>query len=446
MNRLADPDVEVDVIAAILRDPNAYVDLPNTFDAEVFTRPDCRRVYTSASEVGKGGDVPNLQSVRRRLAESGGVSADIGFFLNCLTDRRVLTGSECEAAVSHLLDLKRRRRLVVAGQQLEHTAGDLATPVAQIEGEHERHLLALDLASEPDTVSALQAAREYDDELRALIEGRESPRFATGIENIDRRLKINPTDLVLLGGRPANGKSILALQIARSVAGQGLPVMFAGLEMHRSELHRRMLRAETGLTREEVLVPRGPLLDRVSKANNTLSKLAIEYGSDPDIDAILRSAARLRRRKGLALLVVDYIQRLRVPQGGMTRDQALGEAAARLKDFAARFEVPVLAVAALSRESSRREDPRPRLEDLRESGRLEYEANSVVFVHVPCRVMGTPENLALIDPRASMEDRRRARSVAELIVAKQRDAEDLCAVDNVTADFDHTRFVFGRAA
>lgn len=441
-DQLADHAAESAVVGSLLRDPHAYLDLPPSFASEAITHPTLRQVFRAATAIGATGDLPTAYSVRRRMESEGPLAQDQLLTLDALSDRPALTAAEFAHATDRILELCRRRAYTRIGTNLAHRAADLRHGLSDLEAEHERALLAIDATAEPETVSAHTTAAEYHAQVRELLAGGTPAGLPLGIQPLDNRLKVNPTDLVLLGGRPANGKSILALQIARAVAGAGKTVLFVGLEMHRSELHRRLLRAECSLEREAVLKPVSTHdYARATSANERLAKLPIEYASNPDLDVILRTAARLRRRKGLGLLIVDYVQRLRIPSHGMNRDQALGEAASRLKDFSARFEVPVIAVAALSREASRRDDPRPRLEDLRESGRLEYEANSVVFVHVPCRVMGTPENLALRDALVPTARKREARQKAELILAKQRDAEDLVVIP-VRAEFEFTRFDF----
>ena len=448
---LFDPLLETRTLATLLRDPSAFADLPAGVSPDLFEDLRSRRIFAACLEIGLSGDAPNAISVRALLEaqaraanpkDNGTLSDDLDQQLRAADEAgRAMTDSEFAAALGLLLEMRKRRRLRDLGRKLSLRAEDVTQALSDVEGEHERGLLAIDAASGPDSVSGKQVAREYDAHLRAAIDGTASAGLRTGIDALDTVLKINSTDLVLLGGRPAAGKSVLALQIARLVAEQG-PVLFVGLEMHRSELHRRLMRAEGGLRREDVVsAPNLDAYEKLATINNRLSKLPLEYADNSDLDSILRTAIRLRRKRGLKLLIVDYVQRIRLPEFRQTRDQSLGEAASRLKDFAARFEVPVLALAALSRESSRRDDPRPRLEDLRESGRLEYEANSVVFVHVPSRVAGTPENLMLKNPTATYAEKREAQEYAELIVQKQRDAEDHVLI-RARAEFTHTRFAF----
>lgn len=439
---LSDVSLETMVLATMLRDPNAVIDLPATFGADVFSEGGNQRAFAAALRVAAGGDVPTYVAVRRELERAGELTHDASLVLEVLWNTTGLRATEFAQAVDTLVEARRRRRYVDIGRTLAERAADPNLTLAEIEGEHENDLLALDKAAAPDTVSAKQSAIEWEARARAAIEGTEEPTVTLGIPPLDRALTVNKTDLILVGGRPANGKSVLMLQTSSFIAGARGAVMFAGLEMHRAELHSRLLRCATGLRREDVLRPPNmSVYERIAKANNALSRVPLEWSSDPDLDSILRAATRLKRRRGLSALVVDYIQRVRIPSRGMTRDQALGDAAARLKDFAAQHEVPVFAVAALSRESSRRDDPRPRLEDLRESGRLEYEANAVVFVHVPSMCPGTDENKTAKDAGLPWAQREDARRYAEFLLAKNRDGEAHAVVE-ARHEFEYARFAF----
>ena len=437
----SDSMLEAQVLATILRDPNAMLDLPQGFDSGAFLEPVFKATYLACLRVLQRGDMPTYVAVRKEHERAGMGSGDM-MLVQALSENTGLRASEFVQAAGQLAESSRRRNLWDAGHRLTMLAADERRPIAQVESEHEQDLAALDTAVAPDTVSVQESAEEWERRARAMVEGNEEPSLDIGIPALQEHLSVNKTDLLLVGGRPANGKSVLALQIARYVAKSGV-VMFAGLEMHRSENHIRILRAMTGLRREDVVKP--PNVDvfmKVQRANEEAKKLHLEWEESPDLDVILRAGARLKRKRGLALVVVDYIQRVRLPWGKQqNRDQALGDAAQRLKDFAAEHEVPVLAVAALSRESARRDDPRPRLEDLRESGRLEYEANSVVFVHVPAMCPNTQENKTAGDPSAPHAAREDARRTVEIMVAKQRDGESAAIVEAVH-EYEFSRVFF----
>jgi len=211
----------------------------------------------------------------------------------------------------------------------------------------------------------------------------------TGFKNLDTMLAgFQKSDLIILAARPSMGKTALALDIARQTAIQyGTPVGIFSLEMSSQQLVDRMLAAESRVNAWRLRT--GKLqtdeeFDQIRQALDSLAKAPIYIDDQPANNILkMRSVARrLKREKGIGLIIVDYLQ-LMIPASGRYTDslvQQVTEISRSLKTMARELEVPVLALSQLSRAVEHRRG-RPRLSDLRDSGSIEQDADVVMFIH-----------------------------------------------------------------
>lgn len=237
--------------------------------------------------------------------------------------------------------------------------------------------------------------------------------IATGFADLDARTAgLQPSDLVILAGRPSMGKSSLAMCIAEHAAlEEKKGVALFSLEMSKEHLVLRMLCSHARVEIQKVrtgFVPEKAWPD-LSTAAGRLAESAIFIDDTPGISSLeLRAKARrLKARYDIHLVVVDYLQLMRAYSRVDNRQQEISEISRSLKSLARELNVPVLAVSQLSRAPERREDFRPRLSDLRESGAIEQDADLVILLFREDYY----KNLPLDDPH---------RGTAEVIIAKQR--------------------------
>ena len=219
--------------------------------------------------------------------------------------------------------------------------------------------------------------------------GETSRGLATGLPRIDAAQKgLRPGELTLLAARTAHGKTALALQVARHVAGAGTPVAVLSLEMDADALTERLVSAEAGLPVRDILDGGGPPdgLQRVIDAIGPLAALPITFSvaqatSLPEVKRVVSRWADV----GLAhLLIVDYVQLIGLGgKAGGNRAYEVGAVAQALRDLAQQYRIPVLALAQLNRAVEHRSDPKPVLADLRESGGLEQAADAVWLLWRP---------------------------------------------------------------
>ena len=229
----------------------------------------------------------------------------------------------------------------------------------------------------PDVLDRLSEMSEHENHL---------PGLSTGLSAIDQKITgLNKSDLILLAARPGMGKTSLALNVALNVAREGKTVAVFSLEMSREQLATRLLSSEalvennrlrTGLLRETDW-------EKIAGAATVLNRLDIRIDDNPLL-SVADMNAKCRRLEGLALVVVDYLQLMTSAgggRGGENRQQVVSDMSRMLKIMAKELNVPVICLSQLSRANEKRDDKRPMLSDLRESGAIEQDADIVLFLY-----------------------------------------------------------------
>ncbi len=198
-----------------------------------------------------------------------------------------------------------------------------------------------------------------------------------------------PGQLIVLAGRPSMGKTALALNIADHVAvNLKVPVLFVSLEMGHMEIADRLLSARSGIDGHNLRTGKGvgnEQLMALGKAYQELEKGHILIDDTPSRNMlqIAASARRLRHRKNVGLIVVDYMQLIDSEDSRDSRQEQIAKISRQLKTLARELPVPVIALSQLNRAAESREDRRPRMADLRESGAIEQDADMVLLIHRP---------------------------------------------------------------
>ena len=244
--------------------------------------------------------------------------------------------------------------------------------------------------------------------------GKTLPGLSTGLSAVDAKINgLNKSDLLLLAARPGMGKTSMALNVALSAAKEsGKTVAIFSLEMSREQLVTRLIASE-GLVENTRLVT-GNLREsdwqRIAEAASSLSRMDIRIDDNPLL-TVADMNAKCRRLENLGLVVIDYLQLMTSAGGkgysGENRQQAVSDISRMLKIMAKELQVPVLCLSQLSRANEKRDDKRPMLSDLRESGAIEQDAAIVLFLYRADYYNSDSEK----------------RNVAECIVAKNRHGE-----------------------
>ncbi|MBM4429418.1 MAG: replicative DNA helicase [Chloroflexi bacterium] len=260
-------------------------------------------------------------------------------------------------------------------------------------------------------VSIKRILSEYYDRIEYLHQHQgEMVGLPTGFIDLDRLLGgLQPSDLIIVAGRPGMGKSSLGLSIAHNAALKHKAVVaFFSLEMSAEQLVQRLIAGETGITSQRLRVGdiRDIEWDKFVKASGSLAETAIFIDDTPSPSPMeLRTKCRrLAAEYGLDLIIVDYLQLMQGGTRSENRVQEISYISRALKSLARELHVPVVAMSQLSRAVESRQDKRPMLSDLRESGSIEQDADVVVFIY-----------------REEMYDENTDRKhIADILVSKHR--------------------------
>jgi len=280
-----------------------------------------------------------------------------------------------------------RRRLMRVGGEIGTIATEMTEPIADVVDRSEQAVYAVAERRVGDGLapidSLLGPAIEKAEDLQR--RGSEVTGIPTGYRDLDRKLAgLHRTNMIVIAARPGMGKTALALNIAQNVAVEDHAVAIFSLEMSREEIVGRMLCAAGRIDSQKLRTGKLSESDftKLSNAASTLYKKPIFVDDSPGLTVteIRAKCRRLRRRPGLDLVIVDYLQ-LMQGSGGENRQQEIAVISRSLKQLARELEVPVIAVSQLNRSLEQREDKRPRLGDLRESGAIEQDADVVVFIY-----------------------------------------------------------------
>ena len=255
----------------------------------------------------------------------------------------------------------------------------------------------------------------------------------TGLTDLDDRLGgLHNQDLVIIGGRPSMGKTALATNIAfhaaKNIQDKGLKssVAFFSLEMSSEQLSTRILSEQSRIKSNDIR--RGKIseeqFDKFIETSKNISELPLYIDETPAISiaAISNRARRIKRLFGCELVVVDYIQLMRATNiRSEGRVQEISEITQGLKALAKELNLPVLAVSQLSRAVEQRDDKKPQLSDLRESGSIEQDADVVMFVYREAYYLERKEPRPATVEHAEWQNKMNEISIlAEIMIGKQR--------------------------
>jgi replicative DNA helicase len=420
------------VIGAMMLSSDASADVIEILHADDFYRPVHASIYAAICTLYTRGEPTDPVAVTGQLLTTGDLQRAGGapYLHECVTDVPVTASAGWYAR--QVAETAGRRRLLEVGGKILQLAA--APDIEYTSAVDQAGAAFYDATTRHDTgelkplaqllAPALAEIREHAEhrgELRGL---------ATGFSDLDRLTGgLRAGQFIVVAGRPGMGKSVLGVDIARNVAlREKKPVAFFSLEMSEQELVTRILAAEARVPLH--VFNSGHLGDvewsklEVAQTRLEEAPLHIDESSGLTMTEIRSRARRLAQRRGLDLVIVDYLQ-LMQPSGRRVenRQQEVAEITRGMKLLAKELQVPVIAIAQLNRGVEQRSDKTPLLSDLRESGAIEQDADIVIFVH-----------------RDDYYDKGSARAgEADFIVAKHRGG----AIDTVTvaAQLAFARFV-----
>jgi replicative DNA helicase len=385
-------EAEQGVLGSVLLDNDTLHDVVPILKAEDFYRDTHQILYRTVRDLydlGKPIDVITLaeELTRRDQFKTIGGDETLTRIVNCVPHA---------ANAKHYADIVRqkaisRELIECANEILRNGYSNSFTAQELLEAAERRVFNIAEDQTKGDTVELNQVVADAMDRIVARSESRHPVSgLATGYIDLDDITGgFQPSQLIVLAARPSMGKTALALNICEHVAlTLKTPVLFVSLEMGRLELAERLLCARSKVeghklrtgqnlgTREMDLLGRGFLELRDAP-------LFIDDTPLRSMLHITANARRLKLRRGLGLIVVDYIQLIDSEDPRDSRQEQIAKISRRLKTLAREIHVPVIALSQLNRAVENREDRRPRLSDLRESGAIEQDADVVLMLHRP---------------------------------------------------------------
>ena len=452
----ANVEAEAALLGALMVDNRLVEDVQIRLKAHHFFEPLHGRIYDAILRLTDKNMIANPVTLRP-LFEADEAMREVGgpAYLAQLTGSgAAVIGARDFAA--QIYDLALLRALVGVGRDMVEGALDTSedvAPLAQIErAETELYRVAEEGGSEGKVKSFAEAAIESIKNIEtALNNGGHLSGVTTGLDRVNTKIGgLHRSDLTILAGRPGMGKTALATNMAFSAAQRyirdqedgidmtksaGAAVAFFSLEMSADQLATRILAEQSGISSENLRTGKisRQEFQQLARASGELSTLPLYIDDTPGltIAALRTRARRLKRQKNIGMVVVDYLQLLQGSgrSGNDNRVQEISEISRGLKQLAKELHVPVLALSQLSRAVEQREDKRPQLSDLRESGSIEQDADIVLFVYREDYYVAAREPKRALDGDDAkifeaheqwQRDMERVYGTAELIVSKQR--------------------------
>jgi replicative DNA helicase len=465
----ANIEAEQALLGAILFDNAAYERLSDNLQARHFYEPFHARLYAAMEDHIRKGQLAEpivlMERFRRDPAfeELGGLR-----YLADLVDRAPPAANAADYG-RLVYDLAMRRELIRIGGEVtsKATMGEDDKSAREMIEETEQQLYAL-----AESGSASTGFVDFADALRGAVDmaaeaySRDGglAGVSVGLIDLDQKLGgLHPSDLLILAGRPSMGKTALATNIAFHVARNyawepqpdgtkktvnGGVVAFFSLEMSPEQLAMRLLAEVSGVSSDRLR--KGEIdaseFGRVRDAAIEVQEapLFIDATGGLSISKLAARARRLKRSSGLDLIVVDYLQLVTAGDGKTdNRVQEVSMITQGLKALAKELSVPVIALSQLSRQVENREDKRPQLSDLRESGSIEQDADVVMFVYRESYYLGRAEPREGSEEHLKwQEDMDRVRGTAEVVIGKQRHGP----IGTVKLSFNEDLTKFGNLA
>jgi len=410
-------DVEMAVLGAMLLDKGAIAKAIEILDDSSFYKPAHQRIFAGMVglfEKSEPVDLITLVEELRRRGELDKIGGE--YYLTELTTR-VTTAANVEYHAHIVLEKALMRQLISSSSEVVGRAYSETEDALDLLDEAEQKIFQISEQRMKKSFISMNTAVHQTMEMLESIHGKHSgvtgvPSGYTELDNYTGGFQ--NSDLIIVAGRPSQGKTALVLSIARNASiFHEVPVAFFSLEMSNQQLVLRLICAEARVDAQSVRTGRLPEDEwrKLSTSIGKLYKAKIFIDDTPALTAleIRAKARRLKVEHNVGLIIVDYLQLMQGPKNAQSREQEISSISRSLKALAKELNTPVVALSQLNRAVEMRGDKRPVLADLRESGAIEQDADVVLFVH-------RPEMFGInVD-----ENNEPTEGMAEIIIGKQR--------------------------
>ncbi|RBP04985.1 replicative DNA helicase [Rossellomorea aquimaris] len=425
-------EAEQAVLGAIFLEPSALTTTSEILIPEDFYRHSHQKIYNVMLNLGDGGKAVDLITVTEELAAAKELE-DVGgvAYLSELA-ASVPTAANIEYYAKIVEEKSLLRRLIRTATDIASDGYAREDEVDALLGEAEKNIMEVAQRKNGGAFHNIKdvLVRTYDNIETLTNRKGDVTGISTGFADLDHLTAgFQRNDLIIVGARPSMGKTAFALNIAQNVAIKAKEnVAIFSLEMGAEQLVMRMLCAEGNINAQNLRT--GDLTDedwrKLTMAMGSLSNAGIFIDDTPGIKVgeIRSKCRRLAQEQGLGMILIDYLQLIQGNgRSGENRQQEVSEISRSLKGLARELEVPVIALSQLSRGVEQRQDKRPMMSDIRESGSIEQDADIVAFLYREDYYDKEAEN----------------KNIIEIIIAKQRNGP----VGNVSLAFvkEYNKFV-----
>ena len=377
---------EQSLLAAIIIDPQRFAEVEAIVKPDMFKRQSNGRIYTAMRQININGNAIDIVSLREYLSDKQIIDQVGG--LKYLMD--ICDYLPTSANIMTYADIVRRnhaKRICIANtvsalEELKSGEKDTFEVISKLIGEMEE--------ATRTTINSSTIDEIMEDAIAEIANRTElnKKNISSGLSNIDKiHSGFRKGELSIIGARPSMGKSALALQIARFCAFRNVPTLYISIEMSRNMVAHRLLSVATGIPGNRISneVLSETERDSIGRARDVLKQLPLHISahSPCDISLIRGMATKLKRTTNLGVVVVDYLQMIDSAGAGENRTREIGIISRGLKALAKELDVAVIALSSLSRRVEQRDDKRPIMSDLRESGDIESDADMVAFLYRP---------------------------------------------------------------
>jgi replicative DNA helicase len=382
-------EAEESVLGAMLLSESAISDVLERIRPDDFYRPSHRRIFQAVVSLFGRGEAIDSVTVSEELRRTGELE-DVGgkpYILHLVSSVPAASNAAYYARIVEETALL--RRLIEVTQQAAAMAFESADDPDHIVDQVEQLVFSVAEKRLGDNFTHIrELLHEQLEHVEKLQErGASITGVPSGFVDLDNLTAgLQNSNLIIVAARPSFGKTSLALNIAQQAAtDHHVPVAIFSLEMSRTELVQRLVCAEALVDVSKLR--RGHLNDQDwSRLATAVGRLAdapifIDDTESVTVLEIRAKARRLKQKSGLGLVIIDYLQLMSGPRRSENRQQEISEISRSLKILARELEVPVIAVSQLSRAVESRQDKRPMLADLRESGAIEQDADVVMFIY-----------------------------------------------------------------
>lgn len=409
-------ELEEAVLGALMIEKGALDTISDVLTSRMFYKESNQHIFTAIQELYNKSEPVDILTVTMKLRSQGTLESCGGPYYVTMLSNRVASAANIEFHARIIEQKFLQRELIRISQQIHREAYEDTADCYELIESVEREIASLTYST-TESKSWAEQVKEAREHIEKIDRESGVSGIASGIESVDCVLKgFQNGELIILGARPAMGKSALMVQFALNISKRGIPVDVYSLEMAGLQLILRALSSESKVEGDSL--KSGKLSDQdwlnISRAESRLKELPIHLDDFPSQkpQSIRKKIKKGVKERGTKIVFIDYLQLMDASDANnkSNRDAQIGEISRTLKRIAKECNIPVFALASLSRQVEQRGGTKkPMLSDLRESGNIESDADVVGFLY-------RPEYYGFFTDEAGNS----LSGIAEFIIAKNR--------------------------